>query len=403
MVIKMKSGERDLILRHAFLSPELDAKLRLGVREGKLLVFHLDSSDAEDLAQCLEAEARRAADRKLRRLFERLYERVERVLEKQAGQVPGDDVFPSGMDPRYHREVERLFASREFASLDEANRELGKIADGHNRRPRPEFYGLSPAQVRGLLDFELGAPDSLLHLRDDLSFDEVEPVEIYHNAVVFLKALKESGGTKATTTGNLNRKFVLDMLDTMRWSEGYVEDVWRFNKVLNESDVTLLHVLRIILEMAGLIRKYKGQFVTTKKGRSFLSEQKAGALYAGLFSAYFTKFNLAYTDGMPEYPDIQRTATYSLCMLSRRAQEWRVAEELAQEVFLPAVAQDIQPRIYTDARESLLRMRIVSPLKRFGLVDCEYDEEQTRFFFRLTRVRVTPLFNRFLEFDLDRA
>lgn len=399
--IRLSIEERDLVLQHAFPSAALESKLRFGLRDGKFLTFTLDWDDAEGLAGCVAAEANHAKDRKLRRRFERLSDRIEDTLRKvTAIHAQGVQVRPGTMPAQLREEIQRLLDSSEFSSLDEVNAELAKLNEAHNRRPREEFQGLSPEQVNRLIYSEWESPEAGMRCREDLTLEEANRSEIFHNARVFLKALLEEGRAKSTTTGNLSRKFVTAMVDAMRWPEGFTEELWLYNKVLNEQDVVPLNVLRIVLEAAGFIRKQKGHFQVTKKGASLLDDEKAGALYVGLFRTFFTRYNLAYGDRIPEYPEVQQTVRYSLYVLGSAAREWRSLEELAPIAFLPKVAEELHPGVYTDTAQLLLEMRLVRPLERFGLVECTRETRKHFTFASIERIRTTPLYQKFLHFTL---
>ena len=74
-------------------------------------------------------------------------------------------------------------------------------------------------------------------VKRDLSLTDLGKAEILINARVFLRALLESSGTKATETGNLNRKFVRQMVEAISWFPGYVDDLESLFKVWNERHV----------------------------------------------------------------------------------------------------------------------------------------------------------------------
>lgn len=398
MKISISTEERDLILEHAEPSPELGRKLGFGLLDESSLTFELAPAIVEDLLRCIDQEVRCAKDRKIKRRFKRLYLRVFTAAEQQSmhGFFGNDDSEEFPIDPR--QAAEELLSSRDFASMDEANSALAKLSAAHNTRPRDEFQGLSPEQVATLMYSDWTAPEEGLYCRDDLSLEQVNQSEILHNARVFLGALRDEKGVKATAKGNLNRKFVVLMVESMRWPDGYVEDLWRYNKVLDEEDVTHLHVLKIVSKIAGLVRKYKGRFVVTRKGESFLHKDKAGALYALLFHTYLRSFNLGYTDGYEAYPSVQETIAYSLYVLRQKASDWRSIAELADVVFLPSVSSEFQPLSHTRVQEALLHVRLVRPLIRFGLIEGKEDTDAGPVYPRLTHIRTTPLYAGFLQF-----
>jgi hypothetical protein len=193
------------------------------------------------------------------------------------------------------------------------------------------------------------------------------------------------------------------MVAEMNWPTGYVDTLWACNKVLNEIDVDFLHALRIILELAGLVRLEKGKFRITAKGKKLLNEKKAGYLYSLLFKTHFLDFNLSYNDGMPENPGLQDTIAFSFLMLARHGGDWIDEEKLAPILLLPEVKRlAIQTSRFDSGRELglLVNLRILRPLESLGLVELRELKKpgEMRAF---VEVRKTKLFDMFFKFNLS--
>ncbi len=201
----------------------------------------------------------------------------------------------------------QVLAERGPASLAELRAVAGDTVDAYNRRPQAELGGLSPGQVQRFLDADWEDRDGAIAIADDLSHDELAGAQLLVNARTFLEAVAGDGGVRTTTAGNLNRAFVGRMLEGLVWPEGFLENVRRWNKVINEDDVRPLHVLRILLYQARLLRRWKGTFRVTKHAESLLGEERAGELYAVLFRIHFRRFNLAYLDMVAETYEFQHT------------------------------------------------------------------------------------------------
>ena len=399
MIINLSAKDRDLILKQANPSSQLVQQLRFGVVEGSILRFNLAPTLVEDLLACTDEQVEVGENRKLRRQFERLYQKIFTVAQQQStdgfsGSIGNPDGFAA--DPI--QSAKELLMSREFESMDDLNATLSRFYKSHNSEPQADFQGLSPDHVTALIYSAWTASDEGLQCNDSLSFDEVDKAEILHNARVFLEALRDNNGTKATPKGNLNRKFVSSMVDTMRWPKGYIEDIWRFNKVLNEEDVRELNVLNIVCGLAGLSRKYKGKFVITRKGKSLLDEETAGELYALLFRTYMRRFNMGYTDRFEEYQGVQDTLAYTVYVLGKKTKGWASLATLSRKVFLPAVSETFETSQYMDEAEGLLYIRVIPPLIRFGLFE-EKKVTDTNFP-RLVKIKKLPLFDAFLSFEL---
>lgn len=79
--LTLSTRERELILEHTFADDELTAPLRIvpGFRKATVYSFTLD--DLEELAGYVAAEANHAKDKKLQKELDRLFARMETVLE----------------------------------------------------------------------------------------------------------------------------------------------------------------------------------------------------------------------------------------------------------------------------------------------------------------------------------
>ncbi|MDA3834311.1 MAG: hypothetical protein PF495_13075 [Spirochaetales bacterium] len=85
--------------------------------------------------------------------------------------------------------------------------------------------------------------------------------------------------------------------------------------IRTEPEFQEMHCLRIVAELAGVIRKYKGKFIVATKYRKALAEKGPGAVYFELFKAYVHQFNWAYLDGYPELDFLRRSFLFTLYLL----------------------------------------------------------------------------------------
>jgi len=79
--LELSERERTLILEHAFVDEELTNYLRIVPRPGEHPVFRFTLDDLDYLAGCVAAEANHANDKKLEKEWDRLFARIEEVLE----------------------------------------------------------------------------------------------------------------------------------------------------------------------------------------------------------------------------------------------------------------------------------------------------------------------------------
>ncbi len=75
-----------------------------------------------------------------------------------------------------------------------------------------------------------------------------------------------------------------------------------------------MHVTRIVAELAGLIRKYKGRFLLTRKARRL---QANDGIYPVLLATQATQFNWAYSDGFPDLEFVQQAFAFTLYLINR--------------------------------------------------------------------------------------
>jgi hypothetical protein len=132
-----------------------------------------------------------------------------------------------------------------------------------------------------------------------------------------------------------------------------------------------------------------------------LASESAGKRYARLFRTYFRTFNLAYTDRFPDLPELQDLVPYWLWVMTGTLG----AGFLSADVYVQVFAPDPQrlDRAGAPARlRHLIQKRVLDALADFGLLEPKAADDETE---ELGDVgfRPTPLFKRFLRFDLPPA
>ncbi len=258
-------------------------------------------------------------------------------------------------------------------------------------------YSISPREIHKLLNSDWQTPNGAIYVHDDLSLAEAQQSRFFRNVRILHTALKEIGGTKATAAGNLNRKFVAEMLERIDLPPDHAEIIRSVKKVINEQDVWDLHITRVILELGGLIRRHSGMFKVIEKRSHLMEDEHAGTLYQLLFLTFFRQFNLAYLDWMNEAPLVQSTIPVSLLIVSRLTEDWASVEEMAACLFPERVREQIIEGAYSDNTPYIAHSRIIRPLVNFGLL--EEREQEDRWTER--QVRKTDLFDRLLQFNVD--
>jgi hypothetical protein len=293
----------------------------------------------------------------------------------------------------FRQVTEELGDADEDAIMDAVNARLRESMTSHNDRPQVELGGLSPARTRRLLESDWEADESAVRIRSDLSLEELAGAEVLANARTFLGLAIDRGGLGATQKGNLKVEVVKTLVE--RWQSD--DDLFHFiterGTRLIEDDVDPVHRLRVVLKLAGLLRKRGPRFEPTRKGRELAAPEGAGELYALLFRTWFRKFNLAY-DRVTAWPELQQQVAFTLYRLPRVAHDWRSPDQLLPQVVLP-FALDRAPadEPYLGGRaEGVLAHQLLDPLVGFGMLERRREPEHG--ISRDGWFRVTPLLTR---------
>lgn len=399
--VRMETADRDYVLKHASPSPELRQRLRFGVIHQDELICPMSPEDVTELLDCLYTLSETARSKADRNHFKRILINLLETVQSEEADEEAYDRTREPAQPR-HPWTESPSGGEHKPALrlkEPSLEELVRFA----HKPIADLFGLTALDIFALLSSNLGTDASVTFLNSDIAPAALEGVVFLRNARRFLHALGEHGHVKATVAGNLNRAFVMQMLESLEFPEGFVEDVRRYNKVINETDVFPAHVVRIVLELAGLIRLQRNHFILTRKGKRLGRDECLVQLYVMLFLTFVNKFNMAYLDAGPECDDIQASYCYVLYVISRELGEWVTPEVMAQRVLLPMTYEFLADFPYGNRAVWLTISRIVKPLEGFGLLEVEYTRVPGAYSVQVKRVRKTPLIDQFIRFLFDRA
>lgn len=263
--------------------------------------------------------------------------------------------------------------------------------------------GVEPAWT--LLDFgsycrlEADEPwlNGSLQLADDLPLEALAGSAFAGNAMILLRRAAREGGLKLTATGNLSRSVVSEMCDAMAWPSIDMEDLFHFNKVVNEPDFWPLHLLRLLAVEAKLLRKHKGVLVPTKAATSLVRTDAIAALQTQLFRTAFWRVNLSYFDGYPLQGWPESRIGSVLWSLSVASASWTPVERLMR---LSTVPVNGVLEATWDFPASAFEARVLRPLHWFGLLECRAAEPHGPEQFVRPSFRKTPLFDSFVRFDV---
>ncbi|MHB1224492.1 MAG: DUF6398 domain-containing protein [Gemmatimonadaceae bacterium] len=300
--------------------------------------------------------------------------------------------------------LRRALDTNPDATMDELDAALAAATSGYNHRPQAELGGLSPADVQLLLDADWTSAASAIRLDTSLSLADLACSRTLDDARLVLGMMAEQGSVKATPKGNLPRVFVAAFRDRMgpRGSDFEEREHGRGgpSHALNEEDAFSLHIARLLVELAGLVKRRKGVFSRTRRGEKLTDSGNAGELFAALVHAHFRLLSLAYLDAAAPAPGFQYTIGYTLYQFGRSAVDWKPADELVDALVLPAVVDELPVSEYFDSAGFILQTRFLRPLEGFGLAESRELAREPGEVLTRREWRKTPLFDQVVRFEL---
>ena len=262
----------------------------------------------------------------------------------------------------------------------------------------PVWTLLEPESARALRA-EPGADNPTLRLAADLPDEAFGESAFVRNALVAFEVIGEEFLPSLTEKGRFGRDMVASMRKEMTWPGMEATEQYRTGKALREGDVWELHLLHRLMGQAGLVdrRAFLGQ--VTPLGHEMREAGRRGALQALLFRHLFWRADLSQfvetsPRGLPgRWP--QDDIGVILWGLSNVAGEWQSVDTLRA---LTTVRDDAVARMHWNAEGSMFVGRVLGPLRWFGLLEYRGPAETLE-----VGWRKTPLFDRFLSFDVRLA
>jgi hypothetical protein len=236
---------------------------------------------------------------------------------------------------------------------------------------------------------------SVITLARDFSPDEVGQSAVSRNTLILLHAASAGSGLKLTTTGNLTRGVVAEMIDLFTWPGFDKADAFRFHRVINEPDFLPLYFVRHVAESIRLVRQYKGHLKITPVGRQVLEDPGRQALQALLFHIVMWGIDLNYLGrGLHEgWP--QGDIGVLLWSLSVSTNDWQSSQRLTRMCTIP-INGVLEAQ--WDSGTMAMEARVLRPLWWFGLLEYRRETIPGLSFEASHFYRKTPLFDRFLSF-----
>lgn len=315
----------------------------------------------------------------------------EMFLEDFFADISGEDIFEDEFFDLFEDEIYSPFDNFEYFinPYDPDGKQTG---------------GPSSAVIEEMLVSDWNKPEAPIFLRGDLPKPEVEKSYFFYNARQFLLTLKEDETFSLTRTDFLKRKVVRRLLKKTHWPENYIEEITRFKNNPDESDIWLLHGIRVLLDLAGLIDQEADKYRLNENMLHLLDDANAGQLYRLLFSTYYNEMNLGYLGSTFELPHLQYSIPFILFKLRKLAKNWISLEDLLPEILLYSVNLELQFEDLdnTGLAYDLLYHDLFSSLERFALIETRRVTNSPGESFPFPdQVKITPLFEKFIVLNVE--
>ena len=213
-----------------------------------------------------------------------------------------------------------------------------------NRKPQSHAEGLTPEQLHGLL-YALFTDRSVVKLNSFISDQSALQSPLLKLCVSFLEIIQREETIKLTKTDALPLKIVGEL-----YEKGIIAEIIISTaaKLRTEKDSILIHLVKILAQIAGVTKKREGKLSLTAKGISLL--KSPAKLLILLTETYFLKFAWGYFDLYESQMAAQFGAGYTLLLLQKYGKQEREATFYARKFLeaFPVIVQEFKPRYSTE-------------------------------------------------------
>lgn len=305
-----------------------------------------------------------------------------------------------GIGGNISNELQKEIEGMHFSNIEEVQSFADDWVKDRNQTSLDQFQGLSPEQVHKLIYYPFSSPE-LVTFPETVSSVSEAPIMILF---AMLKDAIGEKGLKPTATGNLPRNFCREAA-LLYWGEEEYRIKTKYGQINKEDNFFDLHTLRVVAEIAGLVRKYKGRFILSRNCREILKRDGLEGIYPVIFRAYAETFNWGYRDALDEALFVQGAFLFTLYLLTKYGATERESS-FYEDCFInafPDALQEIRDVSYSTPEKEMRRCYTIRTLVRFAgflglarVVPVETDDFVTSSY----RVSALPLLGESVEFKI---
>lgn len=258
--------------------------------------------------------------------------------------------------------------------LNDIQKHIDKVMTEQNNRSIPEFEGYSPIEMHQILHFTL-SPNSPIQLQR-LADSEYKLIPMFNQINYLIDLLVKNGEIKLTDKGFLPTKIVSEL-----YGQGFIKDQHiesKISKLYKETDSMSINLTRILIELAGLLKKRNNKISLTKSSEKIITNNHE--FLRLIFETFATKFNWAYYDGYGDNNVGQLGYGFSMVLLAKYGNEKRLDSFYAEKYFkaYPQLLDSLEPT-YDTLESYAARCYSVRTFERFldyfGLIIFDQDRK----------------------------
>ena len=266
-----------------------------------------------------------------------------------------------------------------------------------NRTPLDEFDGFSPEAMYKIVYFPF-SEECPIQLNSALDNRILTQIPIFRIVLDLLNIIEKENGLKLTPKRNLATKIVKNIYSKKYLVDHLIEN--GITKLQREENWIVLHTIKIVLNLSGITRKYKGKLLLTKQTKNNLENDKVIEIFLKFLTGYITQFNWAYNDRYGNEEIGQIGFLYLLYLIKKYGDTYRDLTFYVDRYYKAfPVLKVTGKKIYgIDLNESkrIVELRFFERFAAwFGFVEIQYQDKKN-YFSGIDVIKKTEILNKLL-------